>query len=75
MERDDEVCQFGVLIIKSLLCIIVGVLTISDQAILCLFRSVAFGQRAPNRSSAREEGRGLGAGMRGASGQAAHDER
>ena len=27
--------------------------------------SVAFGQRAPNRATAREEGRGLGAGMRG----------
>ena len=31
-------------------------------------RSVAFGQRAPNRATAREEGRGLGAGMRGALG-------
>lgn len=30
--------------------------------------SVAFGQRAPNRATAREEGRGLGAGMRGALG-------
>ena len=27
--------------------------------------SVAFGQRAPNRATAREEGRGLGAGMKG----------
>ena len=26
--------------------------------------SVAFGQRAPNRATAREEGRGLGAGMK-----------
>ncbi|KAK9819895.1 hypothetical protein WJX72_003744 [[Myrmecia] bisecta] len=30
--------------------------------------SVAFGQRAPNRSTAREEGRGLGAGMKGLTG-------
>ena len=28
-------------------------------------RSVALGQRAPNRATAREEGRGLGAGMKG----------
>ena len=28
--------------------------------------SVAFGQRAPNRAAAREEGRGLGAGTKGA---------
>lgn len=28
--------------------------------------SVAFGQRAPNRATAREEGRGLGAGMKNA---------
>jgi hypothetical protein len=33
-------------------------------------RSVAFGQRAPNRATAREEGRGLGAGMKGGSGAA-----
>ncbi|EIE24993.1 PRP38-domain-containing protein [Coccomyxa subellipsoidea C-169] len=32
--------------------------------------SVAFGQRAPNRATAREEGRGLGAGMKGGSGAA-----
>ena len=32
-------------------------------------RSVAFGQRAPNRATAREEGRGLGAGMKGGAGQ------
>ena len=38
-------------------------------------RSVAFGQRAPNRATAREEGRGLGAGMRGGAGQAANDHR
>lgn len=31
--------------------------------------SVALGQRAPNRAAAREEGRGLGAGMKGAPGQ------
>ena len=37
-------------------------------------RSVAFGQRAPNRASAREEGRGLGAGLKGASGQGRFDQ-
>ncbi|GAB4814832.1 hypothetical protein N2152v2_001878 [Parachlorella kessleri] len=31
--------------------------------------SVAFGQRAPNRAGAREEGRGLGAGMKGGTGE------
>ena len=31
-------------------------------------RSVAMGQRAPNRATAREEGRGLGAGMKGGTG-------
>eukprot|EP00884_Botryococcus_braunii_P000002 jgi/Botrbrau1/10001/Bobra.0012s0090.1 len=31
--------------------------------------SVAFGQRAPNRSGVREEGRGLGAGMKGGVGE------
>lgn len=30
--------------------------------------SVALGQRAPNRAGAREEGRGLGAGLRGVAG-------
>ena len=34
--------------------------------------SVALGQRAPNRAAAREEGRGLGAGMKGAPGQGIH---
>lgn len=32
--------------------------------------SVAFGQRAPNRAGAREEGRGLGVGVEGGAGQA-----
>lgn len=35
------------------------------QRCICACRSVAMGQRAPNRATAREEGRGLGAGMRG----------
>ncbi len=30
--------------------------------------SVAFGQRAPNRAGAREEGRGMGAGVQGGAG-------
>ena len=32
------------------------------------FRSVALGQRAPNRATAREDGRGMGAGMKGGTG-------
>jgi pre-mRNA-splicing factor 38B len=35
--------------------------------------SVAFGQRAPNRAAAREEGRGLGAGMKNTYGSALED--
>ena len=35
-----------------------------------LRRSVAMGQRAPNRATAREDGRGMGAGMKGGTGAA-----
>lgn len=42
---------------------------------LDLVRSVAFGQRAPNRATAREEGRGLGAGMKGVLGHGRPDDR
>ena len=34
----------------------------------CVRRSVALGQRAPNRATAREDGRGMGAGMKGGTG-------
>ena len=42
----------------------------AEMGVACCVRSVAFGQRAPNRATAREVGRGLGAGMKGGSGAA-----
>ena len=46
--------------------------SLPDQPVRCVgflcARSVAMGQRAPNRATAREEGRGLGAGMKGGTG-------
>jgi len=47
-----------------------GQMTCLRRACLWRRRSVALGQRAPNRATAREDGRGMGAGMKGGTGAA-----